>query len=90
MELWELEYTLKLKYARTFIQVALSTGTEKGLLQVAYKTQDLREWSIKRIKQLTQEAIKIRAGRGISDYALGIAKGLQKELIDARLWKEII
>jgi hypothetical protein len=87
--LWQLEYTLKLKFARTYIDIALAEGTEKGLLQTAYKTQDLRGWAIKRIRDLTKEAIKVRGGRNISGYALEIAKRLQKELIDAEMWKEI-
>jgi len=87
--MWEKEYTLKLKFARSYIPIGTATGTEAGLLKMAYKTDDLRAWAIKHIRNLTQEAVKVRDGRPISDYALGIAKDLQAELIKEDMWKEI-
>lgn len=87
--IWEVQYILKLDFARTFVEVAVSTGNRKGLLQSAYGTQELREWALVRIKELIKEAIAIRNGRDISEYSLGVAKRLQKELVDADMWKEI-
>lgn len=87
--LWEVQYTLKLKFARTFVDIALATENKQGLLEVAYKTQDLRTWALARINGLIKEAVSIREGRNISADSLCIAQGLQRALIDADMWKDI-
>ena len=73
--MWETIYRLKLKYAQTFIPIALATGNKSALLQTAYGTQDLREWALERVNLLIKEAIAVRAGRDISEESLAGRKG---------------
>ena len=76
-DIWQVEYSLYIKFACSYLKEynAIPGTIEHGFFVTIY-SDDLKAWSLKRMKQLTTKASQLRNKRTLDDSVLKELKSL--------------
>ena len=82
---WEINYCIRLNFARTFLKYLTVEGHERAMLQMAYRCDNLHQWARERISQVLERAEDGRGGRSLSATAQAVVQDSAAALAGAEM-----
>jgi len=83
---WEISYCIRVNFARTYLKYLAVEGRERAMLQIAYRTEDIREWAREKITQVLEQARVERNGRPLSIAAQDVVHDSVDALVETGLF----